>query len=85
MLERRVIGSALRALREEADLTTRALAEEVDVTPGHLRNIEGANSSNQPSGPLAYRLARVLSRHLDRPVSVGDFSELKDTAKVGAA
>jgi transcriptional regulator with XRE-family HTH domain len=73
MQERRIRGHTLRSLRQEAGLHTRELAAEVQVTPGHLRNIEGRN--DQPSAVLAHRIARALSVRLGRPISVSDFSD----------
>jgi transcriptional regulator with XRE-family HTH domain len=78
---RKIIGSQLRDLRLQADLSTAALAEKCSVGEGHIRNIEG--KGDQPSGRLAYRLARVLGEVLNRDVSLNDFSyetEQRDAA-----
>lgn len=70
---RTVRGRTLRGLRERAGVRTRELAREVICSEGHLRNIE--TSDDQPSGLLAHRLARALSRHLNESITIDDFSD----------
>jgi transcriptional regulator with XRE-family HTH domain len=73
---RKIVGSQLRDLRLQSDLSTAELAEKANVGEGHIRNIEG--KGDQPSGRLAYRLARVLTEQLGREITLDDFSYLTD-------
>jgi transcriptional regulator with XRE-family HTH domain len=60
-------------LRESAGLSVDALAEAADCSPGHLRQIE--TGLRQPSARLARRLARELTKALDRLVTPAEFCE----------
>lgn len=71
-------GRDLRSLREQAGMRRNQLAELVGCKPDYLRNIEG--SVDQPSAVVAYRLARALSKALEREVGLDDFSDDLDDA-----
>ena len=49
-METRALGDAIRAARMKKGLTQDALSELLDITPTHLKNIEG--SRRKPSVPL---------------------------------
>ena len=79
MRGRTVVGERLQLLREEADLHRTALATELEISPGHLKNVELATppgSPSQLSGQKVFRLARILSEKLGREVSIDEFTEL---------
>jgi transcriptional regulator with XRE-family HTH domain len=50
------LGSTVRRLRHEADLTQEQLAERVEVSPSHISHIESGRK--QPSLDLLRRLSR---------------------------
>jgi transcriptional regulator with XRE-family HTH domain len=51
-------GQAIKSARERADLTQRALADRVQVSPSYVSNLEA--DRRVPSGRLRHRLLRVL-------------------------
>jgi transcriptional regulator with XRE-family HTH domain len=61
----------LRRLRESADVSVSVLADAAGCSPGHLRRVE--TTTYQPSGALAFRLARALSGLLGREVATAEF------------
>lgn len=71
---RHVTGSRLRLLRLQAGLKTSELAQLVKIGEGHLRNIEGERKGSQPSAVVAYRLAKELTKALEREITLDDFS-----------
>ncbi len=76
-------GPRARALRQSAGVRMIDLARAIDCTYGHLRMVE--TSGRQPSTELAYRIARVLSRHLDRDVGIDELSTSTTTHRAGVA
>ena len=58
--ESRGLGEAIRAARIRRGLTQEALAELLDITPIHLKNIE--SSRRKPSVPLLFALKMELPR-----------------------
>ena len=59
----RELGEAIRAARMRSGLTQEALAEQVDITPIHLKNIE--SSRRKPSVPLLFALMELLDFSVD--------------------
>lgn len=59
----RELGEAIRAARMRKGLTQEALAELLDITPIHLKNME--SSRRKPSVPLLFALMKVLDFSVD--------------------
>ena len=62
-MERGILGNAIRAARMEMGITQEKLAELVDITPAHLKHIEGEH--RKPSIDVLFNLAQVLQLSLD--------------------
>ena len=62
-VEIRELGEAIRAARMRKGLTQEALAELLDITPIHLKNIE--SSRRKPSVPLLFALMELLGFSVD--------------------
>jgi predicted transcriptional regulator len=80
---RKIRGRDLKALREEAGLSRSQLAVLIQCSEGHLRNME--MWGYEPSTVLAHRLRRQLSKALERPVSLDDFTDENDDSNGAAA
>jgi transcriptional regulator with XRE-family HTH domain len=79
MRGRTVDGARLQLLREEADLHRTALAAELQISPGHLKNVElctPPGSPSQLSGQKVFRTAKILSAKLGREVRIEEFTQL---------
>ena len=61
--EMRELGEAIRAARMRKGLTQEALAELLDITPIHLKNME--SSRRKPSVPLLFALMELLDLSVD--------------------
>lgn len=61
--EIRELGEAIRSARMRKGLTQEALAELLDITPIHLKNME--SSRRKPSVPLLFALMRLLDFSVD--------------------
>lgn len=59
----RALGESIRAARMRKGLTQEALAELLDITPIHLKNIE--SSRRKPSVPLLFALMKLLDFSVD--------------------
>lgn len=59
----RQLGEAIRAARMKKGMTQEALAEKLDITPIHLKNIEG--SRRKPSVPLLFEMMALLDLSVD--------------------
>ena len=59
----RALGEAIRAARMRKGLTQEALAELLDITPIHLKNME--SSRRNPSVPLLFELMELLDLSVD--------------------
>jgi transcriptional regulator with XRE-family HTH domain len=57
------LGAAIRTARITKKMTQERLAEEIGVTPTHLKNMEGGRRI--PSLSVLYRLVRVLNFSVD--------------------
>ena len=57
------LGQAIRTARMRKGLTQEALAEMLDITPIHLKNIEG--SRRKPSVPLLFQMMEILDLSID--------------------
>ncbi|MDE7245831.1 MAG: helix-turn-helix transcriptional regulator [Oscillospiraceae bacterium] len=57
------LGPAIRAARVRKGITQEALAELLDITPIHLKNIEG--SRRKPSVPLLFQMMELLDFSVD--------------------
>ena len=62
-IDTRVLGDAIREARLKKGLTQERLAEMLDITPIHLKNIEG--SRRKPSVPLLFQLMELLDFSVD--------------------
>lgn len=61
--EKRELGEAIRAARMRRGLTQEALAEMLDITPIHLKNMESAR--RKPSVPLLFAMMELLDFSVD--------------------
>lgn len=68
-VEPRLLGEAIRTARMRKGLTQEALAELLDITPIHLKNIEG--SRRKPSVPLLFAMMELLDFSVDELVFPG--------------
>jgi len=59
----RQLGEAIRSARMRKGLTQEALAEMLDITPIHLKNIEG--SRRKPSVALLFQMMEILDFSVD--------------------
>lgn len=59
----RELGEAIRSARMRKGLTQEALAEMLDITPIHLKNME--SSRRNPSVPLLFALMELLDFSVD--------------------
>lgn len=59
----RALGESIRAARMRKGLTQEALAELLDITPIHLKNME--SSRRNPSVPLLFALMELLDFSVD--------------------
>ena len=59
----RALGESIRAARMRKGLTQEALAEMLDITPIHLKNME--SSRRNPSVPLLFALMEILDLSVD--------------------
>ncbi len=57
------LGEAIRAARMRRGLTQEALAELLDITPIHLKNLESAR--RKPSVPLLFMMMELLDFSVD--------------------
>lgn len=64
--ENRVLGETIRKARMRKGFTQESLAEMLDITPIHLKNIEG--SRRKPSVPLLFQMMRILDFSVDELV-----------------
>ena len=62
-LETQALGRAIRAARMKKGLSQEALAEKLDITPIHLKNIEGHR--RLPSVPLLFAMMEILDLSVD--------------------
>lgn len=83
MQRRHMRGSALRELRLQAGFKPSQFALLVECSAGYLRNIE--NWGDEPSDAMAHRFARVLSKALEREITLDDFSVQDDDTNGEAA
>ena len=67
--ETRALGDAIRTARMARGLTQERLAELLDITPIHLKNIEG--SRPKPSVPLLFQIMVLLDLSVDELVFPG--------------
>lgn len=59
----RELGQAIRSARMRRGITQEVLAEMLDITPIHLKNIEG--SRRKPSVPLLFQMMEILDFSVD--------------------
>lgn len=69
----RKLGEAIRTARMKKGLTQEALAELLDITPIHLKNME--SSRRKPSVPLLFEMMEVLDFSVDALVFPGRGTE----------
>lgn len=62
----RQLGEAIRAARMKKGMTQEALAERLDITPIHLKNMEGHR--RLPSVPLLFQMMEILDLSVDELV-----------------
>ena len=61
--EKLQLGEAIRSARMRKGLTQEALAELLDITPIHLKNME--SSRRKPSVPLLFEMMELLEFSVD--------------------
>ena len=57
------LGNAIRAARMKRGYTQDQLSEALDITPGHLQQMEGGRRN--PSVPLLFRMMELLDFSVD--------------------
>ena len=62
-VEKWQLGEAIRSARMRKGLTQEALAELLDITPIHLKNME--SSRRKPSVPLLFEMMELLDFSVD--------------------
>ena len=62
-VDMRKLGETIRSARMRRGITQEALAEMLDITPIHLKNIEG--SRRKPSVPLLFQMMEILDFSVD--------------------
>ena len=62
-VEKRALGDEIRSARMKKGLTQARLAEMSDITPIHLKDIEG--SRRKPSVPLLFQMMELLDFSVD--------------------
>lgn len=63
MLDKGILGNAIRNARIESGLSQEALAEMVDITPTHMKHIESEH--RKPSIEVLFNLSKILHLSLD--------------------
>ena len=63
MIRRGILGNAIRTARIEKGLSQEKLAELVNITPAHLKHIEGEH--RKPSIEVLFNLSQILHLSLD--------------------
>lgn len=63
MIGRGILGNAIRTARIEKGLSQEKLAELVNITPAHLKHIEGEH--RKPSIEVLFNLSQILHLSLD--------------------
>lgn len=74
-IEKRALGDVIRSARMKKGFTQEHLAEMLDITPIHLKNMEGGRRN--PSVPLLFQMMELLDFSVDSLV----FPE-RETAQV---
>lgn len=74
-VKKRALGDAIRSARMKKGFTQEHLAEMLDITPIHLKNMEGGRRN--PSVPLLFQMMELLDFSVDALV----FPE-RETAQV---
>ena len=64
--ELRLLADSIRAAREEKGITQEKLAEYLDITPTHVRNLESGR--REPSIKVLITLCQILDISFDRVV-----------------
>jgi len=63
MMNKKALGSAIKAARTENKITQEQLAEMIGVAPSHIKQMEAGNRN--PSVEVLYKLARTLNFSVD--------------------
>jgi transcriptional regulator with XRE-family HTH domain len=63
MLDKGILGNAIRKARIESGLSQEALSELVGITPTHLKHIESEH--RKPSIEVLFKTAKILHLSLD--------------------
>jgi transcriptional regulator with XRE-family HTH domain len=63
-IDRKSLGSAIKAARGENRITQEQLAEMIGVAPSHIKQLEAGNRS--PSIEVLYQLAHALNLSVDQ-------------------
>ena len=75
-----ILGNTIRQARMEKGITQEGLAELIDITPIHLKHIEGGQGN--PSINVLFKLAKVLDFSVDSIIAEKDISENDGLAEV---
>jgi transcriptional regulator with XRE-family HTH domain len=62
-MDRKALGSAIKAARMENKVTQEQLAEMIGIAPSHVKQIEAGNRS--PSVEVLFKLAQTLNFSVD--------------------
>lgn len=71
------LGNAIRQARMDKHITQEGLAEMVEITPIHLKLIEGGQ--RKPSVPVLFKLAKILEFSIDSIVVDSDRVENQES------
>lgn len=63
MINANILGNAIRQARIEKHLSQEELAEMVDITPTHMKHIEGGH--RKPSVDVLFKIIEVLHLSID--------------------
>ena len=80
MGNKNILGNTIRQARMEKGITQEGLAEMIDITPIHLKHIEGGQGN--PSINVLFKLAKVLDFSVDSIIAEKDISENDGLAEV---
>ena len=64
VMDKKILGAAIKAARTENRITQEQLAEMVGVAPSHVKQLEAGNRS--PSIEVLYKLSHALNLSVDQ-------------------
>ena len=80
MSKENVLGNAIRQARMKKGITQEGLAELIDITPIHLKHIEGGQGN--PSITVLFKLAKELDFSIDSIIVDREIAENSENTDV---